>query len=145
MLSFTEQQLAKECGDCVEQFALIQKVINEASFSEVKKLNCHVLCIAIGELFDLKIEHGYYMTGFEHSWCVDRYGNIIDVYPWGTIGGPILIARPVAFFLRKDESEKKGLYRIDNNLTVLKERQTREDADIAKAEIVQLLKTYKAV
>ena len=145
MLSFTEQQLAKECGDCVEQFALIQKVINEASFNEVEKLNCHVLCIAIGELLGLKVEHGYYMTGFEHSWCVDRYGNIIDVYPWGTIGGPILIARPVASFLRRDESEKKGLYKINDNLTVLKERQTRDDADIAKAEIVQLLKTYKAV
>ena len=63
---------------------------------------------------------------------------------WRAISDPILIARPVASFLRRDESEKKGLYKINDNLTVLKERQTRDDADIAKAEIVQLLKTYKA-
>ena len=140
MVSFTEQQLTKECDDCVRQFALIRKVISEASFGEVRKLNCHVLCMAVGEVFDLKIEHGYYMPAFEHSRCIDRYGNIIDVYPWGTIGGPILIARPVAYRLRKN-----GLYEVDDNLVVLKARQTSEDAEIAKAEIAQLLGSYKAV
>lgn len=140
MVSFTEQQLTKECEDCVKQFALIQKAIDEASFGEVKRLSCHVLCMAVGELFGLEIEHGYYMPNCEHSWCVDRRGNIIDIYPWGTIGGPILIARPVAFFLRKN-----GLYKVDDSLTVLKARQTSEDAEIAKAEIAQLLGSCKAV
>ena len=139
MLSFTEQRLTEECKDCVEQFALIQKVINEASFDKVKKLSCHVLCLAIGELFSLEVEHGYYMPAFEHSWCVDRYGNIIDVYPWGTIGGPTLIVRTVASCLRMN-----GLYKVDNSLTVLKEPQTIEDTNIAKAEIAQLLETYRA-
>ena len=157
MLSYTEQVLTKECsdcveqfalirkviteecGDCVEQFALVQKVIGEASFEQVKKPSCHVLCIAVGELFGLKVEHGYYMPGFEHSWCVDRCGNIIDVYPWGVIGGPILIAKIVAYCMRLN-----GLYEVNDNLAVLKEPQTREDADTAKSEIAQLLELYKA-
>lgn len=96
--------------------------------------------MAIGELFGLKVEHGYYMPGFEHSWCIDQYGNIIDVYPWGTIGVPVLIARTVAFYLRMN-----GLYKTDNSLTILKEYQTSEDASIAKKEIAQLLDTCKAV
>ena len=133
------QTITEECGDCVEQFALIRKVINKASFGQVEKLSCHVLCMAVGELFGLKVKHGYYMPGFEHSWCVDRCGNIIDVYPWGVIGGPVLIAKTVANRLRLN-----GLYRVNNNLEVLKERQTSEDADTAKAEIAQLLELYKA-
>ncbi len=139
MLSYTEQQLTIECDDCVKQFALIQKVIGEASFNKVKKLSCHVLCIAVGELFDLKVEHGYFMPAFEHSWRVDRYGNIIDVYPWGTIGGSVLIVRTVASCLSLN-----GLYEVNDNLAVLKELQTREDVDMAKTEIAQLLETYKA-
>ncbi len=116
MISYTEQVLTKKCGDCVEQFALIRrKVIGEASFEQVEKLSCHDRCIAVGELFDLKVEHGYFMPGFEHSWCVDRYGNIIDVYPLGVIGGPMLIAKTVANCLRLND-----LYRVDN-LAVLKE------------------------
>ena len=133
------QVITEECDDCVKQFVLIQEVIGEASFNKVKKLSCHVLCMAVGELFDLKVEHGYYMPGFEHSWCVDRYGNIIDVYPWGVIGGPILIAKIVAYCMRLN-----GLYRVNDNLAVLKEPQTKEDADMARAEIAQLLELHKA-
>ncbi|MBO4855350.1 hypothetical protein J5500_03030 [Candidatus Saccharibacteria bacterium] len=135
MISFTERQLTQTCPDCVEQFKCIQRIINEATFTNVNKVSCHVLCIAIGELFNLEIKHGYYLPGLEHSWCVDRYGNILDIYPWGTIGGPTLIVRTIASF-----QKSSGMYKEYDGLEVLTDPQTRVDADIAKAEIVCLLK-----
>ncbi len=148
MVSFTEEQLSKDCPDCVEQFRLIRKIINEATFKNVGKLSCHVLCIAVGELFEpkFKIKHGYYAPGLQHSWLVDRYGNIIDLYPWGAIGGPMLIARTIAGILSGYETPKGDsfMYREDSTLSVLKDPKTRKDADIAKAELARLLETHKA-
>ena len=43
MISFTEEQLSKDCPDCVEQFRQIREIINEATFKDVGKLSCHVL------------------------------------------------------------------------------------------------------
>jgi hypothetical protein len=52
---------------------------------------------------------GYFVAGFEHSWCETKFGNIIDLYPVGTIGGPLLIAKELkthlSYFTRsQDES-----------------------------------------
>ena len=147
MVPFTEERLSKDCPDCVEQFRLIREIINEATFKDVGKLSCHVLCIAVGELFEpkFKIKHGYYTPGLEHSWLVDRYGNIIDLYPWGAIGGPILIARTIAGILSGYKTPKGDIfmYREDDTLEVLKNPKTREDADIAKAELARLLEAHE--
>ena len=148
MVSFTEEQLSKDCPDCVEQFRQIREIINEATFKDVGKLSCHVLCIAVGELFEpkFKIKHGYYTPGLQHSWLVDRYGNIIDLYPWGAISGPILIARTIAGILSSYETSNGDsfMYREDNTLSVLEDPKTRKDADIAKAELARLLEAHKA-
>lgn len=148
MVSFTEEQLSKDCPDCVEQFRLIRKIINEATFKNVGKLSCHVLCIAVGELFEpkFKIKHGYYTPGLQHSWLIDRHGNIVDLYPWDTISEPILTARTIAGILSGYETPKGDsfMYREDDTLEVLKNSKTREDADIAKAELARLLETHKA-
>ena len=148
MVSFTEEQLSKDCPDCVEQFRQIREIINEATFKNVGKLSCHVLCIAVGELFEPKflIKHGYYTPGLQHSWLVDRYGNIVDLYPWDTISEPILTARTVASILSSYETPKGDsfMYREDDTLEVLKDPKTREDVDIAKAELARLLETHKA-
>ena len=107
-----------------------------------------MLCIAVGELFEpeFKIKHGYYTPGLQHSWLIDRYGNIVDLYPWGTISEPILTARTVASILSSYETPKGDsfMYREDDTLEVLKNSKTREDADIAKAELARLLETHKA-
>ena len=148
MVSFTEEQLSKDCPDCVEQFRQIREIINEATFKNVGKLSCHVLCIAVGELFEpkFKIKHGYYTPGLQHSWLIDRYGNIIDLYPWGAIGGPMLIARTIAGILSgyKAPNGNSFMYREDNTLPVLEDPRTREDADIAKAELARLLEAREA-
>ena len=148
MVPFTEKQLSKDCPDCVEQFRQIREIINEATFKDVGKLSCHVLCIAVGELFEpkFKIKHGYYTPGLQHSWLVDRYGNIIDLYPWGAIGGPMLIARTIAGILSgyKAPNGNSFMYREDNTLPVLEDPKTREDADIAKAELARLLEAREA-
>lgn len=54
-------------------------------------LSCHVLARAIAKAFYLKVVDGYYLEIYQHSWCVTPQGNIIDVYPIATLGGPILL------------------------------------------------------
>lgn len=55
-------------------------------------LSCHILARAIGEVFELQTEDGHGMApGFEHSWCRTKNGNILDVYPIGMLGGPLLV------------------------------------------------------
>lgn len=56
------------------------------------ELSCHMLAEVISEFFGLKCLNGYYMRGWNHSWLVTRNRNIIDVYPIGVVGGPILVA-----------------------------------------------------
>jgi len=56
-------------------------------------LSCHMLVKALVNCFaqlGLSYEVGRFLVVFEHSWLVTKNGNIIDVYPVGAIGGPIL-------------------------------------------------------
>ncbi|TSC61490.1 MAG: hypothetical protein G01um101448_879 [Parcubacteria group bacterium Gr01-1014_48] len=54
-------------------------------------LSCHILARAIAHIFSLTCRDGYYYPNYQHSWVETMYGNIIDVYPVGVIGGPILV------------------------------------------------------
>jgi hypothetical protein len=54
-------------------------------------LSCHMLARAIGKAFGIKHVDGYFYPTFEHSWLLTSHNNIIDVYPVGILGGPILV------------------------------------------------------
>ena len=54
-------------------------------------LSCHILCRAIARLFELKVEDGLFADIFNHSWLVTNCGNVIDPYPVGILGGPIIV------------------------------------------------------
>lgn len=58
-----------------------------------KDVSCHHVAIAVAMLFPSvgKAEHGRYLKTWEHSWIRTPDGNIIDVYPVGCIGGPLLL------------------------------------------------------
>jgi len=53
-------------------------------------LSCHMLARALGTVFNLQVADGHAIA-YEHSWLVTKHGNILDVYPIATIGGPLLI------------------------------------------------------
>lgn len=60
---------------------------------EMITLSCHVLARAVANVFSLRVVDGwYYSPGYEHSWVVTWHGNIIDVYPIATMGGPLLLS-----------------------------------------------------
>ena len=72
------------------------------SGGRTNQLTCHMLADAIRRVFPLGLVRGWRTKpGSTHSWLVTFNHNIIDVYPVGTIGGPILISR-FAIDFRKD-------------------------------------------
>lgn len=55
-------------------------------------LSCHILTRAVTVAFEeLRVQDGYYAGSCEHSWLLTQHGDIIDVYPVGTLGGPIMV------------------------------------------------------
>lgn len=88
------------------------------------KLSCHMLACAAAKVFpELTVQHGYIKPGYEHSWCITSHGNIMDVYPIGVVGGPLLIHREAP--IHHYETHKEIVKR--RNLTSEKfERQVRE-------------------
>lgn len=54
-------------------------------------LSCHMLAIAIAKFLNLEVVHGYFCSMYQHSWVVTPTKHIIDVYPIGILGGPIMI------------------------------------------------------
>lgn len=62
-------------------------------------ISCHHLARAIGSIFGLAAKDGYFgRVGVEHSWILlpphkmAQEGNILDVYPVGQAGGPMIVA-----------------------------------------------------
>ena len=55
-------------------------------------ISCHMLGRALAHFFPVTCKDGYYFSrGWRHSWLETKNGHVIDHYPWGTIGGPVLI------------------------------------------------------
>ena len=81
-------------------FEKIEKIVQEMpdiDFSEQKResrrkvlLSCHMIARALATFFPLQYHDGY-CGDCEHSWLTTKTGNIIDAYPVGIMGGPILI------------------------------------------------------
>ena len=93
MITFAEQTI---CLEDVKIFREIEKLIDDVeTFPTSATLSCHILAHAVGEIFSLPVEDGYWKLGYNHSWLRTERGNIIDVYPVATVGGPILIAGSV--------------------------------------------------
>lgn len=82
-----------------ELFAKIQRVVEKfpdidfgkGETGEKLDLSCHILARAIGKVFGLRHVDGYFYPNFKHTWLVTGNGNVIDVYPVGMLGGPILV------------------------------------------------------
>ena len=54
-------------------------------------ISCHMVVRIIGKHFRLKCIDGYFCKLYQHSWLLTPQGNIIDVYPVGMVGGPIIV------------------------------------------------------
>ncbi len=54
-------------------------------------LSCHILARAVARVFLLKYVDGFFIPNFCHSWILSPSGHVIDVYPVGILGGPILM------------------------------------------------------
>jgi hypothetical protein len=55
-------------------------------------ISCHELAAQVHQRYpSLRAARGMYAGAWEHSWLVTPHQNILDVYPVGLIGGPLLI------------------------------------------------------
>jgi len=54
---------------------------------------CHILARAFAQVFHLKYEDGFFYPNFLHSWLVLESGNILDLFPVGSVSSPILILK----------------------------------------------------
>lgn len=61
-------------------------------------LSCHILARAVANVYGLECQDGFFSKEgcYSHSWLITSSGNIIDVYPVGILGGPILVESLVA-------------------------------------------------
>jgi hypothetical protein len=84
--------------DDIELWQRIRKTIEELPDPEPgnTELSCHMLVRAVSEVFGAKYQDGRFRKRFNHSWVVTNNNNIIDVYPVGILGGPILVDEYVA-------------------------------------------------
>lgn len=77
-------------------------------------LSCHILARATARVFSLRCVDGLFHPTFQHSWLVTNGGNLIDVYPVGMLGGPILADQihqgPDTELMRKHGRPVFGLY-----------------------------------
>lgn len=95
MKTFTETIINKEDLDL---FNSIELAINEMSNpklgvdkdGEAVVLDSQMLAEAVSNIYGLKLQRGFYL-GHDHAWSLTENGNIIDVYPVGIVGGPLLI------------------------------------------------------
>lgn len=56
-------------------------------------LSCHMLARAAAAVFGLRVCDGYFSNElYDHSWVLTPHGQIIDTYPIGAIGGPIMLS-----------------------------------------------------
>ena len=104
---------------CIEIFKQIKQLIDSVDTFPVPAehdVSCHELCYAIKEIYptQLRIETGYFLPRFKHSWLrtlpqgePTPYDNLIDVYPVGMIGGPMLIENTIVRSFRDS-----GLYEV---------------------------------
>jgi hypothetical protein len=56
------------------------------------EVSCHMLARAIAAYFPVECADGYFTPNqWPHSWLLTSRGNLIDVYPWAAVGGPVLL------------------------------------------------------
>ncbi len=85
----SEVALFKEIRRAVDMFPDIDLGVSEDG--ERLVLSCHILTRAVARVFGLVVQDGYFHPNCSHSWLLLPSGAIIDVYPIGIIGGPLLV------------------------------------------------------
>ena len=105
--------------DNLKLFYAIKKVINDLPDVDLGSdnsgksivLSCHMLARAVAKVWNLQYEDGLF-SGFSHSWVKTPDEKfVIDCYPVGIIGGPILVdasnfLSPANFLYNPTSSEK---------------------------------------
>jgi hypothetical protein len=95
MRTFFERHICElnQFGD-LETLQFIKDSIEKLNVDENRgEITCHSLCRAFSRILNIPVETGYFILGYEHSWLITEFENIIDVYPWGVVGGPIFVAK----------------------------------------------------
>lgn len=96
-------------------------------------VSCHVICRAIARSIpQLEFRDGDFIgAGWLHSWLLTPEGNVIDAYPWATVGGPTLLC--CKFFSPWPHAFKVRPVHLRDDELVGLEEVTRWVAEIVRA------------
>jgi len=99
MITFAETRVSKDELALFKRIEKIVSCLSDIDLGEDEKgkkiiLSCHILARAVSQVFGVKFVDGFYYPNFEHTWLVTSSGNVIDLYPVATIGGPIMVVEP---------------------------------------------------
>jgi hypothetical protein len=97
LISYAERHIEK---DDIVLFRYIQQILENTELPNLGnddngrkiEVSCHMIAEVLSKILDIELKHGYFIPGFEHSWLATINRNIIDVYPCGIVGGPLLIS-----------------------------------------------------
>ena len=59
--------------------------------NEGDEISCHMLVRALKPFFPVNVCDGFFYGYYQHSWLETKGGHVIDIYPVGILGGPILV------------------------------------------------------
>ncbi len=97
------------------------------------ELSCHMLARAVGKVFPVSCIDGYFYPHYQHSWIRTVNWNIIDVYPVGILGGPILVDGNIIY------APGKFLYLRKNTTQISQGRFSKASFRRAVREIMRIL------
>jgi hypothetical protein len=96
-------------------------------------LSCHILARAISKVFPVQVRDGYFAGSYDHSWVVTSSGHLIDLYPVGVIGGPIM-------FEGSRASPQKRIYKRASAKELSRGRFSKNSFRRAVRRVVKLLR-----
>ena len=92
MTPFAAKMLPKSDLVAFKKIRLVLTRMPDVILPKGQEVSCHMIARALARHFPLTYVDGHFgMRGWRHSWLVTLEGNIIDPYPWATVGSPLLI------------------------------------------------------
>ena len=91
----------------LELFRRIERLVHQLPDLDLGKdergepiiLSCHMICRALARMFpDVRVQDGRFAHVAQHSWLITKRGWVIDPYPVGILGGPLLVGHEISIY-----------------------------------------------
>lgn len=126
MTPYMRGQVAEEDYSIFTRIRTVVERMSDVPLPSGKPVSCHHLCRALADLFGIEYRDGHFGSA-QHSWLLVG-PHIVDPYPVGVLGGPILLE--TRFML-----PWRGLYTEGTLWAVVDTPEFKRDLEIVKLEV----------